>query len=359
MLYGVKNHIEVKYAMQHAHPAAATEFLGESEAFLGFLEALGRAAAVDRPVLLAGERGTGKELAAARLHFLSPRWGGPLQTLNCAALAPSLIEDELFGHEAGAFTGAGARRAGRFEAAHGGTLFLDEIGALALAAQEKLLRVAEYGEFERLGGTAPVRVDVRIIGATNADLPRLAAQGRFKRDLLDRLAFLVLTLPPLRERGGDVTLLARHFASRFALELGRDEPRLSPAAEARLLAHRWPGNVRELKACVERSVFAAPGDVVNEIVLDPFASPWRGASEAPAQPDGPEADEEREAARTTPAPDLSRPLAEQVDALRITLAREALRLARHNQRGAARLLGLSYDQFRALVRRFGERITGA
>ncbi len=342
--------------MQSAHPAAAMEFLGESEAFLGFLEALARAAAVDRPVLLTGERGTGKELAAARLHFLSPRWGGPLQTLNCAALAPTLVEDELFGHEAGAFTGAGARRAGRFEAADGGALFLDEIGALAPAAQEKLLRVAEYGVFERLGGTVPVRVDVRLIGATNADLPRLAAEGRFKSDLLDRLAFLVLTLPPLRARGEDALLLARHFARRFALELGRDEPRLAPSVEARLLAHDWPGNVRELKACVERSVFAAEGDQVEEAILDPFASPWRtaGAARPGETRRPPEGEAEREE-----RPDLAQPLPAQVDALRVRLAREALRLSRHNQRAAAGLLGLSYDQFRALLRRYGERITGA
>lgn len=339
--------------MQNAHPAAAMEFLGESDAFLAFQEDLARAAAVDRPVLLAGERGTGKELAAARLHFLSPRWGGPLQALNCAALAPTLIEDELFGHEAGAFTGAAGRRAGRFEAADSGTLFLDEIGALAPAAQEKLLRVVEYGVFERLGGTAQVRVDVRVIGATNADLPRLAEEGRFKRDLLDRLAFLVLTLPPLRARGGDVLLLARHFASRFALELGRDEPRLSAAAEARLMAHHWPGNVRELKACVERSVFAAGSDRVEDVVLDPFASPWREkAGSEPGMGAVPRAGEAGQ-------PDLSRPLGEQVDALRVGLAREALRLSRHNQRAAAELLGLSYDQFRALLRRYKERITGA
>jgi len=340
--------------MQQAHPAATIEFLGESEAFLSFQEALARAAAVDRPVLLAGERGTGKELAAARLHFLSPRWGGPLQALNCAALTPSLIEDELFGHEAGAFTGAAGRRAGRFEAADGGTLFLDEIGALAQAAQEKLLRVVEYGVFERLGGTAPLRVDVRVIGATNADLPRLAEEGRFKRDLLDRLAFLVLTLPPLRARGDDVLLLARHFAGRFALELGRDEPRLSSSAEARLMAHGWPGNVRELKACVERSVFAAAGDVVEEVVLDPFASPWRPGGQTPEKQ---AASGEPEAGKAD-TPDLSIPLAEQVDSLRVRLAREALRLSRHNQRAAAGLLGMTYDQFRALLRRHKGRITG-
>ncbi|EPR41819.1 response regulator receiver protein [Desulfovibrio sp. X2] len=366
---------QAQYNGQYAarYPAASVEVVGESEAFLAFQEALARAAAVDRPVLLAGERGTGKELAAARLHFLSPRWGGPLQAVNCAALAPTLLEDELFGHEAGAFTGAAGRRAGRFEAAEGGTLFLDEIGALSLAAQEKMLRVVEYGVFERLGGTAAVRVDVRLVGASNADLPLLAEQGRFKRDLLDRLSFLVLTLPPLRARDGDALLLAVHFARRFALETGRDEPRFSPSAEARLAAHSWPGNVRELKSCVERSVFAASGDVVEEIVLDPFASPWREAArrmaarEAGAAAGGVEGS--GAAAPHVPASpifpgspgalpslDLATPLPEQVDRLKVALCRAALARARHNRRAAAGLLGLSYDQLRALLRRYGDRI---
>ncbi len=159
-------------------------------------------------MLLIGERGTGKELAARRLHYLSPRWSGPLVTLNCAALAPGLVESELFGHEAGAFTGAAGRRRGRFELADRGTLFLDEIGAMPLPVQEKILRVVEYGEFERVGGSAAIKVDVRVVGATHADLPALARMGRFKRDLLDRLAFAVLTLPPLRARTGDAALLA-------------------------------------------------------------------------------------------------------------------------------------------------------
>lgn len=326
------------------------EFLGESEPVQVFLDDLARAAAVERPVLLVGERGTGKELAAARLHYLSPRWRHPFMALNCAALAPNLVEDELFGHEPGAFTGALKRRQGRFEAAHGGTLFLDEIGALALSAQEKMLRVVEYGLLQRLGASSETRVDVRVVGAANVDLPRLADQGRFKRDLLDRLAFVVLTLPPLRARGEDVELLARHFARRFALEMGRDEPDFAPSALARLLAHDWPGNVRELKNVVERAVFSAGRDLVEEVVFDPFASPWRlgGLDEA--------CRERESAGDRTDAIDLSRPLPEQVEDLKVSLAREALARARHNRRAAAGMLGLTYDQFRALLRRHAARI---
>ena len=193
--------------------------LGESPAFMALAEQISRVAPLDRPVLVIGERGTGKELVASRLHFLSRRWGGPFVQLNCAALAESLLESELFGHEAGAFTGAVRRRAGRFELADSGSLFLDEIAAASPAVQEKLLRVVEYGAFERLGGAAPLSVDVRVIGATNVDLPAAAGSGGFRADLLDRLAFEVLTLPPLRARREDIPLLARHFGREMAKEL--------------------------------------------------------------------------------------------------------------------------------------------
>ena len=189
-------------------PASKGEAIGQSEAFLMFQESLSQVATVNRPVLLMGERGTGKELAAMRLHYLSQRWQEPLIALNCAALNPSLIETELFGHEKGAFTGAFQSRKGRFEAAESGTLFLDEIGIIPLEVQEKILRIVEYGSFERVGGSLPVDVDVRLVGATNADLLDLTARGLFKRDLLDRLSFEVLFLPPLREREGDILLLS-------------------------------------------------------------------------------------------------------------------------------------------------------
>jgi psp operon transcriptional activator len=201
----------------------ASEALGQSEAFLDFQENLSRVAPINRPVLVVGERGTGKELAASRLHFLSRRWQGSLVALNCSALNPALIEPELFGHERGAFTGAEQRRTGRFEAADGGTLFLDEIGNIPMEVQEKILRVVEYGTFERVGSSESIEVDVRIIAATNADLIALTDEGRFMRDLLDRLSFEVLFLPPLRKRLGDILLLANHFAGRMTLELGRKE----------------------------------------------------------------------------------------------------------------------------------------
>ena len=185
------------------------------------MEQVSRVAPLDRPVLVIGERGTGKELIAARLHYLSPRWDRPLLKLNAAALPETLLDSELFGHEAGAFTGAVRPRRGRFELADGGSLFLDEIASTSLAVQERLLRVVEYGAFDRVGGSATVQVDVRVIGATNVDLPSAAVAGRFRQDLLDRLAFDVLTVPPLRARGDDILLLAEHFGRAMALELGR------------------------------------------------------------------------------------------------------------------------------------------
>src|SRR3546814_756112 len=204
--------------------------LGESPAFMALTEQISRVAPLDRPVLVIGERGTGKELVAARLHFLSRRWGGPFVKLNCAALAESLLETELFDHEAGAFTGAVKRRSGRFEIADGGSLFLDEIAAASQAVQEKLLRAIEYGAFERVGGNATLTVDVRVIGATNEDLPAAAAAGRFRADLLDRLAFEVITLPPLRARPEDIPLLARHFGRAMAKAL--DWPQFPDFSEA-------------------------------------------------------------------------------------------------------------------------------
>ncbi len=251
------------------------EALGQSEIFLDFQDRLSRVAPVDRPVLLLGERGTGKELAARRLHFLSKRWEGPFVTLNCATLSPTLIESELFGHERGAYTGAEGRRIGRFEAASGGTLFLDEIGTIPIQAQEKILRVVEYHFFERVGSSDQIEVDVRIICATNADLPALASQGKFKQDLLDRLTFEVLFLPPLRRRGEDIMLLARHFGSRMLFELGIDEV-LSFSSEAvrSLENYRWGGNVRELKNVIERAVYRAGSGRIGKIDFDPFISPF-------------------------------------------------------------------------------------
>ncbi|MGD2014696.1 MAG: sigma 54-interacting transcriptional regulator, partial [Desulfobacterales bacterium] len=237
-------------------PSRADEALGQSEIFLAFQERLSRVAPVNRPTLLLGERGSGKELAANRLHYLSKRWQGPFLTLNCSALSQSLIESELFGYEKGAFTGAAQRRIGRFETADGGSLFLDEIGNIPIEVQEKILRVVEYSTFERVGSSESIEVDVRIIAATNADVKALVAKNLFKQDLLDRLSFEVLMVPPMRERKEDILLLVNHFAGRMAVELGWTEiPQFSPEAVRALEEYQWPGNVRELKNVVERAVY--------------------------------------------------------------------------------------------------------
>ena len=258
--------------------AELTPVLGEDPAFLKVEEQVSRLAAIDRPCLVIGERGTGKELLATRLHYLSPRWDGPLVKVNCAALADSLIDTELFGHEAGAFTGAQRQHVGRFERADGGTLLLDEIASASAAVQEKVLRVIEYGEMERVGGRRTIQLDVRVIGTANVDLPSLARSGAFRADLLDRLAFEVVTLPPLRARPADVTTLANAFALEITRAMGRDVfPGFSPRAEKLLLAHSWPGNVRELKNVVERAVYrsASSDTPIDTVVIDPFDSPWR------------------------------------------------------------------------------------
>jgi psp operon transcriptional activator len=307
---------------------------------------LSRVAPIQRPVLLIGERGTGKELAAARLHYLSGRWQRPFVTLNCASLAASLIESELFGYERGAFTGALQRRVGRFETADGGTLFLDEIGNVPLEAQQKILRAVEYQVFERVGSAERVEVDVRILAATHENLPEMAASGRFRPDLLDRLSFEVLSVPPLRARTGDIMLLARHFAARMARELGREEsPDFSAEAAAALEGHPWPGNVRELKNVVERAVYRSDGPLVSEIVFDPFAS--SAGSRASASP----APRRVQAADT--GPDLPHaPMKKAVLDLKLRMLKSALERSRWNQRKAAALLGLTYDQFRGLYRRY-------
>ena len=328
-------------------------FIGQSSAFLDAIELAGRAAALERPVLVIGERGTGKELVAQRLHHLSGRWDKPLVTMNCAALPETLIEAELFGHEAGAFTGATRARAGRFEEADGGTLFLDELGTLSMAAQERLLRVIEYGEVTRIGASRPMEVDVRIVAATNENLPHACEKGTFRADLLDRLSFEVITLPPLRAREGDVAVLADHFGRRMASEIGWPGwPGFSREVMAELEAHRWPGNVRELRNVVERSVYRweEPQAPVAAIALDPFASPW-----APQASERQEAVAEPKEAAPVPAlPDAGEcvdDLRGAVAAYERSLLEQALGRHRHNQRAAAKALKLSYDQLRHCLRK--------
>ena len=326
----------------------AAEALGQSETFLDFQEKLSRVAPINRPVLLIGERGTGKELAAARLHYLSGRWQKAFITLNCSSLAPSLIESELFGYERGAFTGAFQRRVGRFEAADSGTLFLDEIGNVPPEVQEKILRVVEYNSFERVGSAEEVEVDVRIVAATHLDLRELVARRQFRPDLLDRLAFEVLTVPPLRARDGDILFLARHFATRMALELGRVEmPEFSSEASAKLERYSWPGNVRELKNVVERAVYRSDAALISEIVFDPFESPYTGTPLA-ARDEGSPSMQKRVIAEDL----LALPIKQAVWNLKVRMMVNALNQSKHNQRRAATLLGLTYDQFRGLYRRY-------
>ncbi len=337
----------------------ANQFVGQSLAFLDAVERASRAAPLNRPVLVIGERGTGKELIAERLHHLSSRWAGPLVTMNCAALPENLIEAELFGHEAGSFTGAAKTRHGRFEEADGGTLFLDELATLSSPAQDRLLRAVEYGEVTRIGASKPIQVDVRIVAATNEHLPRLVDEGRFRADLLDRLSFEVVTLPPLKARKGDIGLLAEHFGRRMAVELDwTNWPGFTPRALAEMESYPWPGNVRELRNVVERAVYRAedPERQIDAIQFDPFASPW-------ALTDEPVAFSKQGAA--SPAPDTTQPaelplraaptstddLRSSVATFEKSLIEEALVRNRYNQRSTAVALGLSYDQLRHAMKR--------
>ncbi|UMM09426.1 phage shock protein operon transcriptional activator [Gluconobacter frateurii] len=323
--------------------------IGRAPAFLAMLDQISRLAPLKRPVLVIGERGTGKELVAARLALLSDRWDAPLIKLNCAALPEALLDSELFGHEAGAFTGAQKRRLSRFERADGGTLFLDEIGTASLAVQEKLLRVIEYGSFERVGGSETIRVDVRLIGATNADLPTMAQEGTFRPDLMDRLAFDVVNVPPLRAREEDIPLLAEHFATKMSAELGRKLfAGFSAKALQCLMDHNWPGNVRELRNVVERSVYRMeqPERRLDEIVLDPFVTPdWNARAAVVPTVNSKAASE---STQTFPL-DFS----ETVKSHERTLLEAALREAQFSQRQAAELLGLTYYQFRHHLRLHG------
>lgn len=335
-------------------PPDLPPLIGEAPAFRACLAQVSALAVLDRPVLIVGERGTGKELVAARLTYLSPRWDRPFVKLNCAALAETLLDSELFGHEAGAFTGAARRRLSRFEIADGGTLFLDEIANASLAVQEKILRVIEYGAFERVGGNEVHRVDVRVIAATNVDLPAFATAGRFRSDLLDRLAFDVVTVPPLRERAEDIPLLAGHFARGMVRELGRDVfPGFTAAALAQLAAHRWPGNVRELKNAVERSIhrWPRPGEPVDEIVLDPFASPHRPVT--PSAADTPPAAAPPPSRIAAPEAAPEGDFLERLRAYEAKLLAEALTANQFNQRRTAEALGLTYHQLRHHLRKHG------
>ena len=332
------------------------QFIGQSSAFLDAVERASRAAPLNRPVLVVGERGTGKELIAERLHRLSARWGGPLITMNCAALPETLIEAELFGHEAGAFTGATRAREGRFEEADGGTLFLDELGTLSMGAQERLLRAVEYGEVTRIGSSRPIRVDVRIVGATNEDLPRMVDADRFRADLLDRLCFEVITLPPLRVREGDIAVLSEYFGRRMAAELEWPSwPGFGEIASRALENHQWPGNVRELRNVAQRAVYRwnDPSQPVDYVQFDPFESPWKNAVTA--------SEANRDIKENVEnAPRYSTDLSQTTEISDFRVATEnyekavleqALAKCRYNQRQTAKALNLSYDQLRHTLKK--------
>ncbi|MFY8273248.1 phage shock protein operon transcriptional activator [Pseudoalteromonas sp. SSDWG2] len=343
------------------------DLLGQSDSFLAVLDQVSQLAPLDKPVLVIGERGTGKELIAARLHYLSARWDQSYVSLNCAALNENLLESELFGHESGAFTGANKRHEGRFERADGGTLFLDELANTPAAVQEKLLRVIEYGEFERVGGRAPVRVDTRLICATNEDLPTLADAGKFRHDLLDRLAFDVVTLPPLRERQEDILLLAEHFAINMARNLGWELfSGFTTRAKAALLEYDWPGNVRELKNVIERSLYRHGSESlpVHTINLDPFASPYRPKPMATRTLSAPSSFANDESSTTTTEASQSLPanaiadfnfpcdLKQLSSDYETDMLRQALKFSQFNQKKTAQMLGLTYHQLRGYLKKY-------
>jgi psp operon transcriptional activator len=336
------------------------QFVGQSFAFLDAVERASRAAPLNRPVLVIGERGTGKELIAERLHHLSSRWAGPLVIMNCAALPETLIEAELFGHEAGSFTGAAKTRHGRFEESDGGTLFLDELGTLSKPAQDRLLRAVEYGEITRIGASKPIQVDVRIVAATNENLPLQVERGLFRADLLDRLSFEVVTLPPLRARTGDIPLLADHFGRRMAVELDwTNWPGFSPRAVADLEAYNWPGNVRELRNVVERAVYRweDPEREIDALQFDPFHSPWAPSAVPATASHGHQVEVDAPLAAPVEAVSVATPTATTndfraaVSDYEKTLLQNALAANRFNQRATATALNLSYDQLRHALKR--------
>jgi psp operon transcriptional activator len=322
--------------------------IGNSRVLASALDQLSHLAQINRPILVVGERGTGKELAVERLHFLSPRWDAPLIKVNCAAMADSLLESELFGHEPGAFTGATRSHRGRFERAHGGTLFLDELGTMSVRLQEKLLRLVEYGEFERLGGQQTLQVDVRVIAATNVDLKQLAADKLFREDLLDRLSFDVVHIPSLRHRVEDIAELAQHFAMQMCSELGWPLfAGFSASAMATLEQFPWPGNVRELKNAVERSLYrwGDPDTPVHDVVLNPFLSPFDNAET--------ETEAESTAAPSENTPDtVPENFNARIARIERQMLQDALQHNNQNQRQTAIALGLSYDQLRGMVRKY-------
>jgi Nif-specific regulatory protein len=310
------------------------EMVGESARMREVYRFLARVAPTDSTVLLRGESGTGKELAARALHHGSPRAGKPFVAINCAALSETLLESELFGHEKGAFTGALARKLGKLEVAHTGTVFLDEIGELPLPLQAKLLRALQEREIERVGGTRPLQVDLRVVAATNRDLEKAIREGTFREDLYYRLNVIALTLPPLRDRRDDVPLLASHFAAALSRKLGRRIAGFSPEARACLLRYDWPGNVRELANAVERAVVLGEGELIH-----PEDLPETVLEAAPA----------------TDGPVTVTPYHETLNGMKQRLILDAVEKASGNITRAAEALGLHPNYLHRLISNLGLR----
>jgi DNA-binding NtrC family response regulator len=302
--------------------------IGESTQMLAVIDKVRRVAAIPRPVLIVGERGTGKELIARAIHAASGDADRPMVVINCAAFTDSLLETELFGHERGAFTGADTQVYGKFEVAGTGTLFLDEIGNMSLSFQRKILRVVEYGTFTRVGGSSEIQVNTRIVAATNSDLKQLIAEGKFLHDLYDRLSFEVIEVPPLRQREGDIPILARHFLNQFMKEIpALSGKHLSRSALNELNKYRFPGNIRELKNIIERSAYR---DTTNEITPEDLGM------------------------RPARQPEINgETFYQKVEVFQKSLIADALTNAGGNQARAARAIGLSYHQFRYFLKKYG------
>ena len=340
-----------------AERRGAPRIIGEDPQLRRVSQQLHRAAGTDATVLLEGESGTGKELFARALHALGPRADGPFVAINCAAIPDGLLETELFGYEKGAFTGAVGRKPGRFEMAHRGTLFLDEIGDMPLGLQAKILRALEEKQFERVGSTSTLHVDARVVAATNRNLKARVAERQFREDLYFRLSVFPITIPPLRERAGDVPILARHFVERFCRDLNKKALPLSPASLDDMQAYGWPGNVRELQNCIERAVILCDGDTIQPRHLSLSV---RGSGDA-GRPGGAEGDQ----VGTTPAEetdplaqiDLSGTLSEAVRRVAAAVERlkveQALKSARGNKARAAEALQVSYKTLLQKQKEYG------
>ena len=326
-----------------AQRRGAPQIVGEDAKLKQVSLALHRAAATDTTVLLEGESGTGKELFARALHALSPRADGPFIAINCAAIPENLLETELFGHEKGAFTGASARKPGKFELAHRGTLFLDEIGDLPLALQAKILRGHEEKRFERVGGTVPIQVDVRVVAATNRHLKAAVAARQFREDLYFRLSVFPITIPPLRERVDDIPTLARYFIDKFCRDLNKRPLVLSPSAEEELRAYAWPGNVRELQNCIERAAILTEGETIHPRHLN-LSFRASVAASAPVEDDASSWDMSGSLA------DVLRRTLTEVERRKIELV---LKEASGNRGRAAELLQVSYKTLTTKLREHG------